>query len=62
MQLNEDPLNRRDAKDAETDPSQSLENLQLKSDWFERPLARAFLCALRVSAVPFCAPRLHRFG
>ena len=56
------PGNRRDAKDAETDQSQSSENLSLKGDWLGQPLPPPFLCALRVSAVQRGFRQLHDYG
>src|ERR1035438_6233232 len=45
MQLNEGPLNRRDAKSAEKDQSQPLEALSLNGDWVESRYPRSFLCS-----------------
>ncbi len=59
MQLKQAQINRRDAMDAETDQSQSPEDLSLKGDWFERHLLRSFLCAHRVSAVRFYTPGVN---
>jgi len=62
MQLNEGPLNRRDAKSAEKDQSQPVEDLSLKGDWVEGRYPRSFLSALCVSAVPWHTPSLSRNG
>jgi hypothetical protein len=44
MRLNEGPLNRRDAKSAEKDKSEPLEDLSLNGDWVEGRYPRSFLC------------------
>jgi hypothetical protein len=62
MPLNEGPLNRRDAESAEKDKSQPLEDLSLNSDWVEGRYPCSFLCALRVSAVPWHTPSLNGYG
>jgi hypothetical protein len=62
MQLNESQLNRRDAKGAEKGQSQPLEELSLNRDYVEGFFPRAFLCALRVSAVPWHMLPLSDFG
>src|ERR1035441_10441170 len=62
MQLNEGPLNRRDAMTAETDQSQPLEDLSLNGDYVGGLFPRCSLCALRVSAVPWHTPPLNGYG
>ena len=62
MQLNEGPLNRRDAKTAEKGQSQPVEGLSLNGEWVEGRYPRSFLSALRVSAVPWHTPSLNRYG
>ena len=53
-QMNEDPLNRRDAKGAETEQPRPLEDISLNGDWFRSFLPLLFaLRFLRVSAVFF---------
>ena len=62
MQMNEDPLNRRDAKSAETDESRPLEEMSRNDDCSERPASRSFLCGRRVSAVPWHTSQLPGFA
>jgi len=47
---------------AEKDQAKALGEMSLNSEWFESLLPRFFLCAHRVSAVPWCAPPLNRRG
>jgi hypothetical protein len=56
MRLNEGPLDRRDAMNAETNPSRPVRDLSLKRDCFEPPLLCSFLCVHRVSAVHWYSP------
>jgi hypothetical protein len=62
LQLNDGPVNRRDANAAETDPSGPLEDKSLNGDRFEHALSGASLCAHRVSAVPWHSLLLHGYG
>jgi len=54
IQLTDAPLNRRDAKDAETDQSQSPENLSLKGHWLAQPL---LLFSALFASLRFLSPR-----
>ena len=55
-------MNRRDAKSAEADRFQPLDQMSLKGDWYAHPLVPSFLCALRVSAVHLGVLQLHASG
>src|ERR1017187_10352806 len=47
---------------AEKDQSQPLEDLSPNCDWVKGRDPRSFLCALRVSAVPWHTPTLNGYG